>query len=239
LERRSGQRRAKAEIFRLRTQGAVGCVRSPSALQTLPGQITAGRAQDATATFARNVRVFVSRRQIITWTLIQPGARECSCVHPRAKSLAFNLSLPCPGCSASDDVEAALDAACFLVSMGCQMSEPELHNQSVIIVADMLVAFSTQQLPSLVALVICVIQISGTKAWKCSDSCGYGSDQALKAARLAACLVGEWLQPSQLLAPGAVTWGFLQAVCFSPAWPPSRCVLLPTLRLTACFVPLQ
>lgn len=81
FEKLSVQRGVKAE-----TQGCVrevhqvGNVRSPSARQTLPGQNPAGRAQDAIAAFAGNVRTFVSRRQIIDGTLVQPGAWGCSCV---------------------------------------------------------------------------------------------------------------------------------------------------------------
>lgn len=73
------------------------------------------------------------------WDLNSTRSLEMS-LPTGAKSVAFNLSRACPGCSASCAVEAALRACSFSWCL-LQMSKPELPSLSL---ADTSVALSSR-----------------------------------------------------------------------------------------------
>lgn len=163
------------------------------------------------AASAGSLGASVSRRRVAA--AIQPGARQCSCVQTSTKCLALNLSILHPGCSAPDDVGAALSGCFllfFLLSMGCQMSKSELPNLCPIIFADLLLAFRASDFPAWLSLwfpqgePLPAVWMGETKAQKGSD--GAGTKQL-------AWLPAQWDKAGglmlQLLAPRGCDMGFL------------------------------
>lgn len=127
----------RLELLGLCVQGAVGRICKVTICSTNPaGPNHSRESSGRNCCLHRKRQDMLSQRQIINGTLIQPGDVP-------AKSLVFNLSLPCPGCSASEGVEAALYGCLFsdtyrLPNVKARTSQSEPDNTCL------LVAFSRQ-----------------------------------------------------------------------------------------------
>lgn len=135
--------------------GCVGYVRSPSALQTLPGPNHGRESSGCSGRLRRERRGFCQPKADYPWDLNSTGCpRDVRAYNQVLNRWRLTFPFPVPAALLPVTWRQPWTAARFLIATGCQTSKPELPSLSLIILADILVAFSSQELPSGVVLVI-------------------------------------------------------------------------------------